>query len=197
MYRKLTVIPLLCFIGAAAYQLYDRLSWKPPLQGILYGTWLPTWDGGIHGLWFVAFGIALCWAAAFYPGRPYPVWQRLLKYSAVAGGLVLAGAILYSRGALAGRTAFILQGQTQASPLKSLLASFLLGALPEAMALSLFLAAPVYWLVRGVAVHSLQRATFEAWVEAKRLIIPGVVLLVAGVILDRWAGPALTTWILR
>lgn len=201
VYRKLIVVPLLAFIGAAAYQLFQRLSWKPPLGGdeMLYGM-IPGWDSpiaAISGFWLMAIALGLCWAVAFHPGRQYATWQRALKYGAAACGFGLAAVLLNSRGALAGDTAFVLLRQTHATPAESLLASFLLGALPEALALSLFLAAPLYWLVRGVQVRSLSRATFEAWVEAERLILPGFLLLVAGAILNRWASPSLTTWILR
>ena len=200
MYRKLIAVPLLAFTGAAAYQLFQRLSWQSHLGGDEMRYVIPGWGSpiaAIPAVWFVAIALALCWAVAFHPGRPYPAWQRALKYVAAACGFGLAAVVLNSRGALAGDTAFVLLRQTHATPAEGLLASFLLGTLPEALALSLFLAAPVYWLVRGVQVRSLPRATFEAWVEAERLILPGILLLIAGAILNRWAGPSLTTWILR
>jgi uncharacterized membrane protein SpoIIM required for sporulation len=64
-------------------------------------------------------------------------------------------------------------------------------------ALAMLLAAPLYWVVRGTHVKSLRRATFEAWGEAKRLLLPSLALLTIAAALNVWATPALATMLLR
>jgi hypothetical protein len=201
MYRKLIAIPLLGFVGlslAGAHALTstpDRL-----LHGLTMG--FRDASATVFGstpvvLTVLGLLVAAMRVGTFSPSERYPAWLTSLKYAALAAGLALALVLLTQRANWTAYRAAVLFHQTQAPLFKVLAASYLLRSLPEAIGLSFFLAAPFFWLIRGVQVRSLRRATFEAWVEARRLVLPAMLLLAAGAALEAWAGPALTTWMLR
>lgn len=213
MYRKLVWMPVLLFAALAVAMAYlaggpwdlrDRL----PIAAFYAKSvsWLPTNAAGDLRLAFTFFltglvpmllGLGLTWFTAFHPGRRTVWWVAGLKYLAV----LLVGAQLvihiYHRAAGVATATHALALQVP-KPLGILL---IVGGLPHAMievaAISFILSAPLYWLLRGVRVASLQRATFEAWVEIKRLAIPALGLLALATVVQVWATPSVTVLLLR
>ncbi|HYF92167.1 MAG TPA: hypothetical protein VD969_07960 [Symbiobacteriaceae bacterium] len=210
MYRKLVWMPVLAFCALTAAMAGGWWTFPGGLSvAALYARltgWLPANAAGdlrlaatffVTGLVPVAVGLGLTWFAAFHPGRRVSAGLALLKYLAVlAVGAQLVVHMYYrASGLAAGARAVGLQAP---GPLPVLLAaSGLPHALLEVTAISFVLSAPLYWLFRGVRVASLQRATFEAWVEIKRLTVPALLLLAAATAIQVWAQPAITAAVLR
>ncbi|HYF79691.1 MAG TPA: hypothetical protein VD973_21495 [Symbiobacteriaceae bacterium] len=213
MYRKLVWMPVLLFVALAVAMAYlaggpwdlrDRL----PIAAFYAKSvsWLPTNAAGdlrlaytffLTGLVPMLLGLGLTWFTAFHPGRRTVWWLAALKYLAVL--MVGAQLIIHIYHRAAGvATATHALGLQIAKPLGTLL---LIGGLPHAVievaAISFILSAPLYWVLRGVRVASLQRATFEAWVEIRRLTVPAVVLLGLATAIQVWATPSVTAALLR
>jgi hypothetical protein len=195
VYRWLILGPLVAFCAISAVVARQAVA------GIILGTpaivaLSPAWLEQISPALALAMGALLVWLAAFQPGRRYPPRVAGLKYASAAGAAALGWAVLLERGAWAGWQAAALATQV-ARPLPVLLAAaWLPRSLVEALALSAVAAAPLYWLVRTVQVRSLRRATFEGWLETRRLILPAALLLIAAAALDAWIGPMLVSWAL-
>lgn|GEM_PF-4314834 len=212
MYRKLVWMPVLAFcalVTAMAY-LADG-PWALPALPVaaLYARltgWLPANAAGdlrlavtffLSGLVPMLFGLGLTWFTAFHPGRRPPAALAALKYLAVLAVAAQLFVHIYYRAAGVATAAHALAQQISRPLPILLLLSGLPHALIESAAISFILSAPLYWLFRGVRVASLQRATFEAWIEIKRLIWPAVGLLAAATALQVWASPALSATLLR
>lgn len=209
MYRKLVWVPMLAFCALTAAMVYlPEGPWGALPVTALYArlvSWLPGNRAGdfrlavtffLTGLVPMLIGLMLTWFAAFHPGRRAPAGLTLLKYLAVlAVGAQLVAHIYYRASGVADGARVL--AQQIAKPLPVLLAgSGLPHALVEVAAISLVLSAPLYWLVRGVRVASLQRATFEAWVEIRRLTWPALALLLLATAIQTWAAPAITAALL-
>ncbi|HWI52744.1 MAG TPA: hypothetical protein VNT01_11460 [Symbiobacteriaceae bacterium] len=212
MYRKLVWMPVLAFCAlATAMAGLAGGPWALPALPVaaLYSRltgWLPANAAGdlrvavtffLTGLVPMLAGLGLTWFAAFHPGRRPPVGLAVLKYVAVLAVAAQLVIHIYYRAAGVATAAHALAQQI-VKPLPVLL---ILGGLPhaliESIAISFILSAPLYWLFRGVRVASLQRATFEAWIEIRRLIWPAVGLLLVATALQVWASPALSAALLR
>lgn len=213
MYRKLVWLPVLTFCTLAAamasfaggpWDLTERLP--VPSLYIRLVTWRPANAAGdlrLAATFFVSAlapmlaGLGLTWFAAFHPSRKPSPAVAVLKYLAVLAVAAQLAIHMYYRAAGIAAATHALSLQI-AKPLAVLLVtSGLPHALLEVLAISCILSAPLYWLLRGVRVASLQRATFEAWVEIRRLLLPAVALLVVATALQVWAAPAITAALLR
>jgi hypothetical protein len=213
LYRKLVWMPVLIFLALAVAMAYlaggpwdlrDRL----PIAAFYARSvrWLPTNAAGdlkvaftffLTGLVPMLLGLGLTWFTAFHPGRRTPWWLAALKYLAVLAVGAQLIVHIYHRAAGVATVTHAL-GLQIAKPLGiRLLSSGLPHALIEVAAISFILSAPLYWLLRGVRVASLQRATFEAWVEIKRLVGPALVLLALATAIQVWATPSVTAALLR
>lgn len=134
--------------------------------------------------------------AAFAPGKRTPAPLAALRLAGGATALLLALAILYAKAAPAGLAAAVLAGQSKQAPLLILGADQGLHSLPEWLGLALVLTAPLFWLVRGIQVRSLTRASFEAWVEARRRIGLALALLALAALIEVFLSPAVAAWVL-
>jgi hypothetical protein len=213
VYRKLIWAPILAFLILAVAMAYlaggpgDFRQLLP--VGAAYArlnSWLPANAAGdlqvgaaffLTGLapWLAAAG--LTWLAAFHPARRAGQLLVLVKYLAGAAVVTLVVAHSFYRAAGVANAAYALEAQTGRPLPVALLSGGLLQTLVEMAALAMLLAAPLYWVVRGTHVKSLRRATFEAWGEAKRLLLPSLALLTIAAALNVWATPALATMLLR
>ena len=215
MYRKLVLVPVLAFCGLAVTLAFRAatlpLSFATPPRGLrsLFEVGFTLLPASVRAGWPLALalfltgliplllGVGLSRFAAFDPGRRASWLHALLKYTAATALVAQTAAHIYYLAAGSALQAYVLAQQTQKPLLLMLLGNHLPHALVEVVALALVLTAPLYWIVRGLQVNSLQRATFEAWVEVRRLAWPAAALLAVAAALEVWATPAITAMILR
>lgn len=139
----------------------------------------------------------LTWLAVFQPGRRYAWWTVGVKTAAAALGCLLAAWALLSKSVAAADGAMALAAQSKTGVWSLLIVSQLPHGLLKVAGLALIFAAPAYWLIRGAQVGSLSRATFESWVEVRRLAIPAVLLLITSAFIEAFVTPAVTALVLR
>ncbi len=204
MYRKLIPLPVVLCAAVAvlvAYRLHVPPAWAEmaaasPLGWLMDDGTAPRW--GAAGIFLrsellpFALSVVLAWAAAFHPvRRPAPPLAGV-RWVALILGVALAGLIPYLLGVAAGTGARILAAQTDLTPTMLLAVSQAPHQLLKAVAFALILTASLYALVRGGQVRSLPRSTFEAWAEARRLVLPGVLLLVGAALVEAFITPMVT-----
>jgi hypothetical protein len=196
VYRKLAAyLMLACLAGALAVArtgpaialaTFTLQGCSGPVSCFLTESLVP---------WLVGFG--LIWAATFDPRRRYPFWVAGVKYLALVAALACAALELYREAARMGLGAFILSTQTTKGVLAAMAASQAPHGLLRIAGFSLLLTAPFFWLIRGARVAGLRRATYEAWIELKRLALPSLLLLVAAGLAESFLTPRLVAWLYR
>ncbi|MDB4897394.1 MAG: hypothetical protein JWN15_3656, partial [Firmicutes bacterium] len=144
--------------------------------------------------WLLA--LALIWGATFHPGRRPPLPLTALKYLAGLAAAAVTALLLYTEVRTMADAAYVLSTQTAQGPLTAWVASQAPHGVLQILALSLILAAPVFWLVRGIRL-GLPRATFEAWVEVRRLALPSLGMLALAAAVEAYVTPHVVGWLLR
>lgn len=209
MYRRLVPLMVAAFVALSVATAYwpDRTS--PVLARVTAYAYLgfprSFHPGGDLALTIVTFlkngvlvlaGVALVWAGSFHPTRRLPAWLAAAKLSAGPVHILFAAAVIYQKALAAGQAAAVLAGQTGRSPGLLLAVDALHGLLTVA-GLALILTAPLFWLVRSVQVRSLRRSAFEAWLQARRLVVFAAILLLLGAIAETYVSPYMTAWLLQ
>lgn len=215
MYRKLMLWPFTGFWALTTLQLM-RCRTACGLSEVSGAFWWDTASAvqafafqGTHSVaWWVGTAFiselillglfaGLLWLGGFNPGRKYPLWIAWPKYVALCAAACLTGLMLYRKAFLAGSGVYLLALQTNQGHAGIMLVSQAPHLVLQILAFSVVWAAPLFWLVRGLGVRSLPRATFESWVEVRRLLLPGVLLLAASAAVEGYLTPLLTNWFLR
>jgi len=200
LYRRLVLLLAVVSAAAIAGQVLLGRSLMPDLPRVLLwraegsdlAVALKLWLGSMGA---VAVGAGLVRLAAFHPVRQAPPWQRLLKLTAAAVAFGFALAAIAQVVGLKAASVAALAGQVGRRRMPAMLSTELLAALLQLAGLLLVLAAPVFWLVRGAAVRSLTRATFEAWLEVRRHIGPAAFTLALAVVAEVYLLPFAMRWL--